>query len=112
VDIIGHPTGRILGQRAAYEVDIDRVIEAAARHGKALEINAAPDRLDLGDVLAKRAAEAGVMLAVNTDAHDTQQLAEFMPFGVAVARRAWLDAGRVLNTKPLEQLLAWLSRER
>lgn len=112
VDIIGHPTGRILGERAAYDVDIDRVIEAAVRCGTALEINASPWRLDLKDTLARRAAEAGVMLAVNTDAHDTGELASHMRFGVAVARRAWLGPGQVLNTKPLDDLLAWLARRR
>lgn len=112
VDIIGHPTGRILGERPAYEVDIDRVLEAAARRRTALEINASPERLDLNDRLARRAAEAGVLLAVNTDAHDTAQLKAFMPFGIGVARRAWLDAENILNTRPLEELLAWLKSRR
>jgi len=110
VDIIGHPTGRILGERAAYDVDIDGVIEAAVRSRTALEINASPDRLDLKDTLAQRAAEAGVILVIDTDAHDTGELGAFMRFGVAVARRAWLGPEQILNTKPLDELLAWLGR--
>lgn len=111
VDIIGHPTGRLLGQRSPYDVDIDRVIEAAAAMQTALEINASPDRLDLKDALARRAAEAGVLLSINTDAHDTSQFS-FMSFGVAVARRAWCTPDQILNTRPVEQLTAWLSSRR
>ncbi len=98
VDIIGHPTGRLLGERGAADVDIDRVIEAAAEHQTALEINASPQRLDLKDALARRAAEAGVLLAVNTDAHETGQLA-FMELGVGVARRAWCTPAQILDTR-------------
>ena len=109
VDIIGHPTGRILARREPYEVDIDRVIAAALEHGKVLEINASPSRLDLKDTLAARAHAAGVRLAVNTDAHDVHEL-DNMRFGVWVARRAGLTKGAVVNTLNYDELCAWLRR--
>lgn len=104
VDIIGHPTGRLLGRRDAYRVNVDRVLEAAARSGTVLEINASPDRLDLGSAQARRAKEYGVRVAINTDAHGCEQLGE-MSYGVATARRGWLEASDVVNTLRLEQLL-------
>ncbi len=102
VDCIGHPTGRLIGRREPYEVDMEAVLEAAARLGVAMEINAYPDRLDLKDVHARRAKELGVKLAISTDAHSADQLA-LMRFGVATARRGWIEAGDVLNTLPLSQ---------
>ena len=107
VDIIGHPTGRILGRRKPYEVDIDQVIEAAARSGTALEINASAARLDLKDTLAARAHAAGVRIAINTDAHDTGELGD-MWLGVAVARRARLAKEAVVNAWALDDVIAWL----
>ena len=107
VDILGHPTGRLLGQREAYAVDIERVIEAARRTGTALEINASPQRLDLNDVQAKMAKEHGAKLVVSTDAHNRYQL-QFMEFGIGLARRAWLGSGDFVNAWPLKQLQAWL----
>ena len=107
VDIIGHPTGRIIGEREPYEVDFDKLLEVAAETKTALEINAFPERLDLKDVHARAAKERGVMLAINTDAHSVFQL-EWIIFGVAVARRGWVEPQDVLNTKPLEELLEWL----
>ncbi len=107
VDIIGHLTGRLLGKRDAYELDLERVIEAARRTETALEINASPERLDLRDVHARMAKDHGVKLVVNTDAHSRYQL-RYMEFGIGVARRAWLEAKDVLNTMPLKQLLAHL----
>ncbi len=109
VDCIGHPTGRLLGQREPYELDMEAVLEAAARLGVAVEINAYPDRLDLKDVHARRAKELGVKLLINTDAHAADQLA-LMRFGVATARRGWIEAGDVLNTLPLPQLRRRLRR--
>lgn len=106
-DILGHPTGRLLGQREAYEVDIERLIEAARRTETALELNASPERLDLNDVQAKMAQERGAMLVISTDAHNRYQL-KSMEFGIGVARRAWVEATNVLNTRPLKRLLAWL----
>jgi DNA polymerase (family X) len=99
VDAIGHPTGRKIETRAPYAIDIDAVIEAAARTGTMLEINSAPDRRDLDDVHARAAAEAGVRILVNTDAHSARNL-ELVRYGVATARRAWLTAEQVANTRP------------
>jgi DNA polymerase (family 10) len=103
VDILGHPTGRLLGARDPYEVDVERIADAAARTGTALEINASPERLDLKDTDARLARERGVRLAVNTDAHAAADL-RHMPLGVSVARRAWAEAADVLNTLSLAAL--------
>jgi DNA polymerase (family 10) len=103
VDIIGHPTGRMLGHREPYAVDVEEIIEAAARHNKVLEINASPDRLDLNDFYVRLARESGVRIAINTDAHDLRRLDE-MVYGVSVARRAWLEPWHVLNTLTLPEL--------
>ncbi|MGV8174625.1 MAG: DNA polymerase/3'-5' exonuclease PolX [Methanothrix sp.] len=107
VDIIGHPTGRIIGQREPYDMDLPSVFEAAARTGTALEINSYPGRLDLSDINARAAMKAGVKLAINSDAHDTGQLST-MKYGINVARRAWLERSDVINTKHLKDLLASL----
>ncbi|AGL01169.1 DNA polymerase/3'-5' exonuclease PolX [Desulfoscipio gibsoniae] len=104
VDIIGHPTGRLLGYREPYAVDVEEIIEAAARHNKVLEINASPDRLDLNEYYVQLARESGVRVAINTDAHDLKRMDE-MVYGVSVARRAWLEPRHVLNTLPLPELL-------
>ncbi len=106
-DIVGHPTGRLLGQREAYDVDLDRLVETARRVGTALEINASPQRLDLNDVQAKMAKERGAKLVISTDAHNRYQL-NYMEFGIGVARRGWVEAKDVLNTLPLKQLQTWL----
>ncbi len=107
VDVIGHPTGRIIGEREPYELDMDRLLEVAVETQTALEINAFPERLDLRDVHARAAKERGALLCINTDAHSTFQL-EWMTFGVAVARRGWVEPQNVLNCKPLDELLEWL----
>lgn len=111
VDALGHPTGRRLLARAPYEVDVERLIEAAASHGVALEINAQPDRLDLGDVHARLARDRGVPILLATDAHSAQGL-DAMRWAVAVAERAWLEAGDVLNTKPAPAFRRALRRAR
>ncbi len=103
VDAIGHPTGRLIGRRDPYAIDIERVVDAAARTGTLLEINANPNRRDLSDVHARLAAERGVKLAVNSDAHGVERLAN-VRYGVATARRAWLSPGDVANTLPWEEL--------
>src|SRR5690606_14535547 len=103
VDIIGHPTGRILGRREPYAVDMERLITVAAETGTALEINGSPERLDLKDVHARWARDRGVMLVVNTDAHSTDGLGQ-MAYGVTVARRAWLTARDILNCLPWPEL--------
>jgi DNA polymerase (family X) len=103
VDAIGHPTGRLLESRQPYALDIDRVIEKAVETGTFIEINGNPDRRDLNDVYAKAAGEAGVTLVVNSDAHWPRTLPN-MRFGVATARRAWLTAAQVANTRPWAEL--------
>jgi DNA polymerase (family X) len=103
VDAIGHPTGRLIERREAYALDIDRVIAKAVETGTFLEINANPDRRDLNDVYAKAAAEAGVMLVIDSDAHWPRTLPN-MRYGVATARRAWLTAEQVANTRPWEEV--------
>jgi DNA polymerase (family 10) len=111
VDILAHPTGRRLGSRGPYEVDLEAVLGAARRHGKAVEINASPERLDLGDTHARRAAELGVPLAISTDTHYLANL-DNLELGLGVARRAWIGAGQVLNARPLDALLTWTHRTR
>ncbi|MBU0492515.1 MAG: DNA polymerase/3'-5' exonuclease PolX [Chloroflexi bacterium] len=110
VDVIAHPTGRIIGERAAMELDFDAVLGAAAECGVALEINATPNRLDLDGEHVRRAVERGVRLAIGTDAHRVEGL-DAMPFGVAMARRGWATAADVLNTRHADALLAGLSRK-
>lgn len=107
VDIIGHLTGRLILQREGYDLELERILEAAAGCGTILEINASPDRLDLNDLNARKAKEKGIKLAINTDAHDLKRLDE-MPYGVSVARRAWLEPGDVINTMPVEDLIRFL----
>jgi DNA polymerase (family 10) len=108
-DILVHPTGRLLGSREPYDVDLEAVLAAAHRHGKAVEINASPHRLDLHDVHARRAAALGVPVAVSTDMHALSDF-DHLDLGIAVARRAWLTADHVLNTRSLPDLLAWTHR--
>ena len=98
IDAIGHPTGRKIETRAAYSIDMERVVEAAARTHTMLEINAAPDRRDLNEIHARAAAEAGVRILINSDAHSPRNL-ELLRYGVATARRAWLTADDVANTR-------------
>jgi DNA polymerase (family X) len=109
VDIIAHPTGRIVEQRPPAEYDWERVFEAAARTKTVLEINANPARLDLPEELAAQAVEAGAIIAINSDAHNLRGL-DVMEFGVGIARRAWLEAGSVINTWSRDEVLAWLGR--
>jgi DNA polymerase (family X) len=111
VDAIGHPTGRKIEQRQPYSVDVSRLIEAAARTGTFLEINAAPDRRDLNEVHARAAAEAGVMLLIDSDAHSVQNLA-LMRYGVWTARRGWLEPRHVANTRPWEEFQRLRKRAR
>lgn len=101
--IIGHPTGRRFPERAGYELDMERVLEAAAERGVAMEINAQPERLDLPDHFALAARERGVNIAISTDAHDPVHL-RFIRFGVGQARRGWLTAMSVINSRPLGEL--------
>ena len=103
VNVIAHPTGRLIGRREPYAVDLDAVFTAAARTGTMLEINANPARRDLSDVNARAAARAGVKITIDSDAHRTGTLAN-MRWGVATARRAWLTAAEVVNTRPWAQV--------
>jgi DNA polymerase (family 10) len=103
VNAIGHPTGRLIGRREPYAIDLDAVFAAAARAGTMLEINANPDRRDLSDIHARGAARAGVRIVIDSDAHRTDTLAN-MRWGIATARRAWLTAADVANTRPWPEL--------
>ncbi len=107
VDVIGHPTGRLLPDREGADLDMDAVLVTAQESGVALEINAHPARLDLEDVYARRAVEMGIRLAINTDAHSQSDL-ELLLFGVATARRGWVEPQHVLNTWETDALVAWL----
>ncbi len=111
VNILVHPTGRLIGERDPYDVDLEQVFAAARKHGKAIEINSSPQRLDLKDLHARRAAELGVPIAVNTDTHYLDNL-DNMALGIATARRAWITAPQVLNTLPLKKLLTWAHASR
>lgn len=107
VDIIGHPTGRLMPEREGADLDMDAVLKAAAETGVALEINAHPARLDLDDIHARRAIEMGIKLSINTDAHSDNDM-DLMHFGVSTARRAWVEADKVINTWSVKLLLNWL----
>mgnify|MGYP006281453347 CR=1 FL=1 len=109
VSIIGHPTGRIINERRAYPLNMERIVEAAADTGCALEINATPMRLDLNDVHARMARDAGARISISTDAHSTAGLANIR-YGVGQARRAWLEAGDVINTRSWTDLADLLKR--
>ena len=109
VDILVHPTGRRLGTREPYDVDLEAVFSTARRHGKALEINSSPERLDLSDAHARRAAAHGIPIAISTDTHGLNEL-DHMELGLTVARRAWITPGQVLNARSLDALLAWTER--
>ncbi len=109
VDIIGHPTGRLIPDREGADLDMEAVLAAAAETGVAMEINAHPARLDLDDATARRARELGIPISINTDAHSEADL-DMLPFGVAVARRAWLTKEDVINCWPAEKLLGWLKQ--
>jgi DNA polymerase (family 10) len=111
VDVLGHPTGRLILKREPYAFDVDRVFAAAAAAGVALEINSQVDRLDLDDVHARLAHERGVRLIIDSDAHSPAALGA-LRWGVAVARRAWLQADDVLNTRPFDAFRASLRRNR
>lgn len=104
VKIFSHPTGRLIGEREGYAVDLEQVLQAAKKYHVAIEVNAHPQRLDLSDLWCKRAKELGVKIVISTDAHSTDQL-ELMRYGVLTARRGWLEKKDVINTYPLTKLL-------
>ncbi len=103
VDILGHPTGRLIGRREPYELDLRKVFEAAAKNKVHLEINSQPDRLDLKDIFIKEAKSYGLKFAISTDAHSVAEL-RFMELGIAMARRGWLEEKDVVNSYPLKEL--------
>jgi len=107
VDILGHATGRLIGSRAPSELDVEQVLQVCAETGTVPEINAHPSRLDISDVYARRAVELGCKIAINSDAHAVDGMT-IMPYGVATARRAWLTAADVINTRPVTAMLALL----
>jgi DNA polymerase (family 10) len=111
VDVIGHPTGRMIPDREPADLDMDAVFKAAAESGVALEINAHPSRLDLDDVYARRAADMGIPLGLNTDAHEASDL-DLLHFGVATARRGWVTPEQVINCWETEKLLDWLGNKK
>jgi len=105
VDIIAHPTGRLLGKRDPYEVDMEQLMAAAKDTGTMLELNSFPTRLDLNDLHCKMAKDYGVLVAISTDAHATTQMQDVRMYGVATARRGWLEPKDVLNTRGLKELM-------
>ncbi len=109
VQVLAHPTGRLIHRREGMSFDLDAVLDAAAEHGVAMELNAHPERLDLRDTHLIEARRRGVRIVISTDAHGAEQL-ELMRYGVEQARRAWLTADDVLNTLPVDRLLASLRR--
>lgn len=111
VSVIAHPTGRLIGERDAYAVDIEAILKEAAKFGVAMEVNAYPLRLDLNDLHIKMAKQYGVPLVISTDAHVTSQF-DFMSYGVSVARRGWVEKKDVLNVLPYEQLITRLRSAR
>jgi len=111
VNILSHPTGRLIGVRDPYEVDMEEIIKAAKDTGTYLEINSFPERLDLCDIHAKRAKEEGVLISIDTDAHSAIQL-EYIKYGVMTARRGWLEKKDVVNAQPIDKLLKLLYAKR
>jgi DNA polymerase (family 10) len=111
VDVLGHPTGRRLLQRESIKFDMSMVMDSVSRHGVTMEINCQPQRLDLNDAHARAARERGIPLVISTDAHSVNALSR-LQWGVQVARRAWVQSGDVLNTRPVDELRARLRRNR
>jgi DNA polymerase (family 10) len=111
VSVIAHPTGRLIGERDAYAVDMEAVLKEAAQHGVAVEVNAYPQRLDLSDGFLRMAKQYGVPIMINTDTHITNHL-DYMNYGVSIARRGWIEEKDVLNALPYEQLIERLKAMR
>lgn len=111
VSVIAHPTGRLIGEREPYDVDMEAVFREAARRGTAMEINSYPLRLDLSDAHARQAKRHGIPIVISTDTHVRTQL-DFMAYGVSIARRGWIEKKDVLNTLPAASLLKRLGAMR
>lgn len=110
VNIIAHPTGRIIGYREPYAVDMQEIIRVAAKTNTAMEINASPERMDLNDIYAKTANEKGILLSIGTDTHQLSSL-DNMVYGVSIARRGWLEKNNLLNTFSLKKLKLLLKKK-
>ncbi|MBI5206292.1 MAG: DNA polymerase/3'-5' exonuclease PolX [Candidatus Firestonebacteria bacterium] len=110
VNILGHPTGRLILEREPYAVNLNDIFKAAYENNVIMEINAYPDRLDLKDIHARQAKEMGLKLVISTDAHSALQM-EMMDFGIFAARRAWLESNDIINTYPLKQLKVFLNKK-
>jgi DNA polymerase (family 10) len=108
VDIISHPTGRLIKKREEYQIDVEKILEAARETKTALEINSYPERLDLKDVYIKRAREEGVKMAINTDSHNPSQL-HYIEYGISQARRGWAEKEDIINCWPVEKLLKFFN---
>jgi DNA polymerase (family 10) len=111
VNVIGHPTGRKIGQRPGYEVDLGALVEGAVATGTALEVNASPRRLDLSGEAVRRAVEGGALLTISCDAHSVGDLAS-MRYGVATAQRGWARPASVLNCSELDDLVEVVNAKR
>ena len=112
VNVITHPANRTPAQSPGYALDFDRLFSAAAETGTALEIDGAPGHLDMDGALARRAAEAGVTIVVDSDCHRVDGLGRQMRFGVGTARRGWVEPRHVLNTRAVSEVRAFVSRKR
>ena len=112
VTLITHPTNRLVPHRAGYDLDYDRLFEAAAETGTLLEIDGAPSHLDLDGALARRAVAAGATVAVNSDCHRADRLERQMQLGIMTARRGWVEARHVFNTRPIAEVRALIARKR
>jgi len=110
IKILGHPTGRKIGEREGYELDWEKIFTFCLKNNKYLEINAWPNRLDLPDTLVREAVKTGVKMVINTDAHTVDQL-DLMPYGVAVARRGWATKNDIINTMSYNELKKALNFE-
>jgi DNA polymerase (family 10) len=109
VDIISHPTGRLIQRRDEYQIDFEKILKVAKETGTILEINSFPERLDLNAENIRRAKEFGVKMAINTDAHHLDQM-RFVEYGIAQARRGWAEKKDIINTQPLEKLLNFFKK--
>src|SRR4030066_2340935 len=111
VSIIAHPTGRLIGERDPYDVDMNEVLKVAKETGTAIEINAYPLRLDLNDIHAKMAKEMGIPLVISTDTHTINHF-EYMTYGISIARRGWLEKENILNTLNYNSLMKVLKKNK
>jgi DNA polymerase (family 10) len=107
IDIISHPSGRLIGRRDEYQIDFEKILKVARDTKTVLEINAYPDRLDLKDTNIKKAKEMGVKMVINTDAHQIDQM-RFMEYGISQARRGWAEKSDIINCWPADKMLSML----